>query len=176
MPIEMIESRFTTPHYSGAWFQFTGDRHELRKKIETHLRLTFQDDQGTLLVNDRGPFWQGSVAIELSYAHTHFKNQGAAVLVYSQTHRLGVDLERTDRLLEKSPHSIAERYFHPDERSSLSDEKFLNLWLKKEAYAKFTREGLKKTIHLKIESVTEVEFSDLPVIPTGYQAIIALQT
>ncbi len=172
MPIEMTFQRFTTPHYSGAWFPFAGDRHELRNTIETHLREKFKDPEGHLEVNDRGPFWKGSVVLELSYSHT----EGAAVLVYSQSHRLGVDLERSDRFIEKSPLAIAERYFHPDERPFLSHEKFLTLWLKKEAYAKLTREGLKKTIHLNIETVTEAEFSELPVIPTGYQAVIAHQT
>ena len=169
---------FSTWHYQGAWFEFSGDRTALRSAIEAHLRQALQDPTGRLEVGESGPFWISAEKVHLSYSHT----SGWAVLVFSKLHEIGVDLESASRKMSESPLRIAERYFHEAEQATLLVEKsnpdrlheaFLDLWLKKEAYGKLTRKGLRDSIHLKIDSIPGVRFETIPVIPEGYRAQIA---
>jgi hypothetical protein len=52
---------------------------------------------------------------------------------------------------------------------------FLDLWMKKEAYAKLTRQGLKRSIHIEVDSILDVSFQIVPVNPSGYDARVAIR-
>ncbi len=169
---------FQSGSFRGMWFRFSGDRMSLRREIEAHLRKALCDPSGELKVGEDGPRWVGSIPIELSYSHT----TGFAVLVFSDAGPIGVDLERMDRTPVESPLAIARRYFHPDEVRELEKKetppevlrtRFLELWVKKEAYGKLRRTGLSGAIHTAIHSVTDARFCALPVIPEGYLAMVA---
>jgi phosphopantetheinyl transferase len=114
----------------------------------------------------------------LSYSHT----EGAGILIYSRSFELGVDLESTTREVRDSPLKIAERYFHETEVNLLRSlerkpdelrKHFLELWLKKEAYGKLTRKGLKDSIHAEVSRLTGVIFEETPVTPMGFRAYSA---
>jgi phosphopantetheinyl transferase len=169
---------FQATFFRGAWFRFSGDRMALRREIEAHLREALSDPSGELHIGEDGPRWAGKVAIELSYSHT----TGAAILVFSDSGPIGVDLERLDRTPVESPLAIARRYFHPDEIRELEKKetppevlrtRFLELWVKKEAHGKLHRTGLSGSIHTAIDSVTDARFHALPVIPEGYLGVVA---
>jgi phosphopantetheinyl transferase len=170
---------FKTQDYQGVWLPFNGDRMDLRTRIEGHLRLELSDENGFLEVLPDGPHWRGRDRLSLSYSHT----EGMALLVFSRTVLLGVDLEKSDRTFELPPLKIARRYFHPDEcllLEQLAENprslrlEFLNLWLKKEALGKLNRKGLKESIHLQVNQIQEVRFEILPVIPLNHLAIVAV--
>ena len=170
---------FSTSRYDGAWFSFSGDRMKLRLEIEAFLRIHLNDPSGLLEVVDTGPYWRGSVTHHLSYSHT----EGSALLVHSSTHPIGVDLEPVSRPTRRSPLEVAERYFHENEFQALAARKnspallhseFLDLWLKKESYAKLTRKGLKIAIHLEVATLTDVGFERVPISPVGFRAVVAL--
>jgi phosphopantetheinyl transferase len=174
-----VDKIFSTPHYKGAWFSFTGDRMSLRSSIQTLLRTELSDPEGNLGVGDSGPEWKGTKAIDLSYSHSG----RFALLVWTSTHRIGVDLEPMNRDYSHAPLELAKRFFHPNEFNSLSrnqgspprlSQEFLDLWLKKEAYAKLTRHGLKDSIRIETSTIPSVRFEIVPVIPIGYDARVAL--
>lgn len=168
--------KFKTPVYEGTWIPFDGDRKGFRIEVEKFLKQSLADDTGKLLVDDHGPHWIGKETIAgLSYSNT--LNWG--VVVFSRTHVIGVDLERADRLLKKNYLELAKRFFHYSEYESLKKEsifdgagKFLELWMKKEAYSKMKRDQLVKFINVAISN--EVRFESLMKIRDGYRAIIAI--
>jgi len=176
---ELGSMHFSAPEYEGVWLSFDGDRLAFRQKIETHLRIHLNDPKGQLDVTETGPYWKGSSRIELSYSHSH----RWGILVFSRSHRLGVDLEWSRRIFATSPLKIAQRFFHEREQlrllktgseGQMDPLAFLDLWMKKEAYGKLTRKGLKDSIHLDTFSLTDVEFRALPMMPIDYDARIAL--
>ncbi len=148
----------------------------LRKRIQAFLgerNLT-----GELEVREDGPHWNGPPPLHLSYSHT----EGAALLVWSRHHPLGVDLESLSRNFHESPLKIAERFFNEREITRLKElshspgalkAAFLSLWLKKEALGKLTRKGLRDSIHLEVDA-QKVVFEEVPLVPEGYRAIVAL--
>ena len=170
---------FTTPEYSGVWFTYFGERLALREQIQNYLKETLNDSDGRIDHRDDGPHWISSIlndAVELSYAHT----EGVAILVYSKTHRLGVDVEAASRMIPNAI-SLAERFFHQDEiaklkRFAISDQniEFLKIWTQIEAIAKLTRLGLGKTIRLKPLSASLATPRVLPLVPIGFIASIAI--
>jgi len=169
---------FSTPEYCGHWIEFDGDRMKLRRTIETLLASELDDPIGKLVVLGNGPHWEGERKIHLSYAHT----VGFAILVHSDTIPLGVDVESLKRVFHESPLRIAERYFHPAEAALLKNHggdpadlnhNFLDLWLKKEAYGKLTRMGLRDSIHLEVDRIPDALFETVPVTPVGYRALLS---
>jgi hypothetical protein len=171
-------SEFHTPEYEGAWFAFTGDRHANRVQIERYLQKKLADAEGKLIVKDDGPWWQGGVKlVGLSYSHASVsvpKDQsqsGFTLLAFSRTHELGVDVESRGRAFQLKPQQIADRYFHVAERQL----PFLDLWLRKEAYAKATRLGLAKTIQLESHAITQFLFKTVEKTPVDFTATIALK-
>lgn len=171
---------FSTPHYHGAWFPFDGDRMKFRAMVETHLRTELADADGKLMVNEKGPHWQGSSALQISYAHS----ADLALLVYSQTHRLGVDFESGARVLSQDPAVLAERFFHPEiaqkiailKTPELKRLEFLRQWVKLESYVKLTRSGLKNALSTSEIEMKGSHFSEVPVAPKGVFSSIALST
>ena len=148
-----------------------------RATVETYLRAQSRDPSGKLVVSEDGPRFQGKNEVFLSYSHT----EGAALLVYSSQHALGVDIEREDREFSKPPLDLATRYFSDEETNALkklsSDQvkkAFLDLWLKKEAYGKLTRKGLVYTLSLNLNQVSNVKFLECPVAPVGWIGCIAI--
>ena len=94
--------------------------------------------------------------------------------------KIGVDVEKSDRVFHENPIAIAERFFHEDEILKLKkisrdalQKQFLELWIQKEAYGKLTRQGLKKSIHANMNKITGCTIQNTPVIPEGYLSAIA---
>jgi phosphopantetheinyl transferase len=178
--------RFKTPDYSGAWFEFSGDRHSLRASIQSHLREALNDAEGRLEVREDGPHWVGSHSCFLSYSHTGSGTEGRALLLFSSTCPLGVDIEKNSRAFKEHPLAIAKRYFHPHEIRKLealresSEEAlsraFLELWMKKEAWGKLTRKGLIHTLQLEADSAPGFRFVPVPVAPTGFSGVACVST
>ena len=175
-----ITKTFSTPLYQGAWFSFSGDRFDLRGRIQEHLRIEFKDPEGFLRVENQGPEWHGSKKMNISYSHSG----EFALLVWLTTHQIGVDLEKKGREYSHPPIQLAMRFFHPNETQRLQkksgvpadlEASFLDLWLKKEAYGKLTRHGLKDSIHTEINTLTNVLFERVPLIPVGYDARVAIR-
>jgi phosphopantetheinyl transferase len=152
---------------------------DLRNAIQSFLQEELRDPDGSLVVDATGPAWIGSHTIRLSYSHSG----SFAILVWSADRRIGVDLEPVSREYSRSPLELAGRFFHENEVKTLEGIRtdplavslgFLDLWLKKEAYAKLTGLGLKAAIHIEINSVEDVSFETVPVIPAGYDARVAI--
>jgi hypothetical protein len=170
---------FHTPTYAGVWFPYSGDRMVLRGKIQDFLRSKLDDPSGQLQVGEQGPEWHGGKEIQLSYSHSG----SYALLVWTSTHRIGVDLETLKREYSHPPLELAKRFFHENEVQKLKTRihspselasMFLDLWMKKEAFAKLTRHGLKRSIHVEVDSILDVSFEVVPVIPSGYDARVAI--
>jgi phosphopantetheinyl transferase len=94
-----------------------------------------------------------------------------------------VDAEPLDREMEPSALKIADRYFHANELKELSSYpedsgilklRFLELWVRKEAFGKLTRKGLKDSIHVDVDALNEASFIQAPKTPAGYLAVIAV--
>jgi hypothetical protein len=150
---------------------------KFRALVQAYLRKKLTDPGGTLEVNDDGPHWRGDAKIKLSYAHTEDK----AILVYSFSHTLGVDAEKKTRKFMQDPLLLATRFFNENEVAELKKlsaedfrPHFVELWVKKEAYAKWSRLGLAKTLAHDLSAVTECKILPLPLVPEGYLAAIAL--
>jgi hypothetical protein len=182
---------FHCSRYEGAWFFFDGDRMRFRKEVEAFLQGQLGDPAGRLEVREDGPHWVGKQALHLSYSHTHSHTHihtsphsvGAALLVWSKSAPLGVDIESIDRTLHESPLKMAERFFHCDELAALrrfesSPDQlralFLSFWVKKEAAGKLSRKGLRDSIHSNTLEMPGIHFEEAPLTPIGYRAIIAL--
>ena len=177
MTIATEIKEFQTPFYRGAWFSFQ-ERMRFRQTLQAYLRKKLEDDSGALEVDNRGPHWRGKKEVNLSYSHT----ENIAIAIYSETHLIGVDVELKSRSLKEAPLQIAKRFFHPNEVKTLSElseprlhAAFLNLWVKKEAYAKLTRAGLKDSIRLEV-GAQKIKMECLPFIPIDAIAYIAISS
>lgn len=155
---------FKTAEYEAAWLSFNGDRGQFRKQVEAWLREKF--GPGELTVDDQGP--RGFQLAGLSYSHT----EKFGIVVASRTHSLGVDIESSTRTLNHSPAELSQRYF----RKTITDPaEFLDEWCKKEAYAKWTRLGLARTLHLDpAQGQTDPNclWVRIPVTPPGIKGWI----
>ena len=168
--------QFSTPAYRGFWLSYSGDRMLFRNEVEAILRQELEDPLGFLEVNASGPHWRGK-SLQLSYAHT----EKAGILVYSENHALGVDVEALDRRFHGEISALAKRFFHEEEAKELErlergieqKRQFLEVWVKKEAYAKLSRRGLKGSLHEALKTQTHVCFEPLPVTPQELLAWVA---
>ena len=169
-----------TSKYEGTWIPFDGDRLRFRSEVEKYLKGALLDPTGKLTVGNAGPEWNGKEKLAgLSYSNTVSAGEGWGVVVFSRTHALGVDLERENRVLKKNYLELAKRFFHASEYEALKKEsifdgagKFLELWMKKEAYSKMRRKHLVEFINVAVEG--EAVFEPLMKIRDGYRAIVAL--
>lgn len=160
-------SEFKTPKYEGVWFSFDEDRQALRAAIQKFLQNRFPHLSAELKVDERGPHF-GSLK-GLSYSHTG----QVALLCFSETIELGVDVEAQNRVFSTDYRKLAQRFFHPNEaKALLSRESFLTHWIRKEAYAKLSRDGLSTTVSLEL-SQTPAILTKIPVVPAGYEAWLA---
>lgn len=168
---------FQAENYDGAWIPFDGNRALFRSHIQEFLREYLKDPEGELEVGERGPDWKGAVLLGgISYSHT----QGWGVLVFSRTHRVGVDVELTNRKMKLELLKIAKRFFHPEEVSALKEKSgtglrdlFLDLWLKKESHSKLKRIPLMQVVSNQVEA--GFRFETLVKVREGYRSIIALE-
>ncbi len=175
---ESILKNFNTLHYGGVWFEFEGDRMKFRKQVEAFIRAQFIDPSGFLKVDESGPHWEGT-PLHLSYAHT----ENVAILVYSRTHAVGVDVEALGRIFKTSIDSLAKRFFHPNEFQlieqiedlQLQRNEFLKLWVKKEAYAKLTRLGLSGSVSEELGLKKGIQFETVPATPLDFLAWVAIK-
>ena len=130
-----------------------------------------------MVVGSSGPEWFGEVKLAgLSYSNT----EGWGVVVFSRTHELGVDLEKSNRVLKTNYLALAKRFFHSSEYEALKNEsvfdgatKFLELWMKKEAYSKMKRRHLLEFISLPLGR--DACFAVLQKFRVGYRALLALR-
>ena len=169
---------FKASRYFVVWFSNDGDRLKTRRTLESHIQTALNDPRGKLEVREDGPHWLGKSPFHFSYSHS--ENQ--ALLVYSETTELGVDIEPKARKTQQDPMKIAERFFHENEiktlksfaeNSELQTRHFLELWTQKEAYGKLTRLGLKDSIHLEVASLSHVTFESLESPDSDFIATIA---
>jgi phosphopantetheinyl transferase len=169
---------FSTPEYKGFWLPFDGDRMQFRELIQNTLREALQDPNGTLTVDDQGPHWAGSKKIELSYSHS----AGQGLFVFSHTHTLGVDIESEDRKFSQDALKLATRFFHVRESAKLKlvlpevrEAEFLKLWVKKEAHAKWTRQGISLTLHQPLPAKDICLIQSVPVCPIGFLGAVCFK-
>lgn len=75
----------------------------------------------------------------ISVTHTD-----SIVLIAIWDAEFGIDCEKKDRII-KNPEKICEKYFLPEETAYIgnNNEKFLETWVKKEAFIKFSGKGLR---------------------------------
>ena len=156
---------------------FQGHRNDFRRTVETEIQNAIHDPDGRLQISEAGvPTWSGA-KVFLSYSHT----QNLGLLVFSKTNRIGVDIESLDRLWTQDLKKIAERFFSPEEAMRIkavtgADLKiaFLDLWTRKEAYAKFSKLGLSRTIQVPVDQISDVAFQAVPVVPTQFVGAVCL--
>ena len=87
------------------------------------------------------------------------------ILIAVEDFNFGIDCENKSRVVENRK-KIANRYFSENEREYIMEDnsRFLEIWVKKEAYVKYTGEGLggmSKVDVLKVDGYfTKVELKD----------------
>lgn len=106
----------------------------------------FYDEKGRPNLSDQNFY-------DLSISHT--KTLVFCALASGEHHRVGLDAEDGGRLDDATMERIAGRFFEAAEIAELDAaggtiEAFLAIWTKKEAYAKFTGEGLAALLAGKI--------------------------
>ena len=114
---------------------------------------------GSLAYDEKGrPSLTGGTCNDLSISHTD--RLVFCALAFGEHKRIGLDAEDGGRLDERTMERIAQRFFAPAEQAALREssgkkEAFLELWTKKEAYAKYRGDGLAAVLS---EKETEKEF------------------
>lgn len=114
----------------------------VRKEIITELGMENQDisfdygEHGKPFLHGRGDF------------HFSFSHSGKYIALVCSRENAGIDIERKDRGNEK----IARRYFTGDEYSRIygntgQNLSFAEVWTSKEAYIKYTGEGLSRGLN-----------------------------
>ena len=114
----------------------------VRKEIITELGMENQDisfdygEHGKPFLHGRGDF------------HFSFSHSGNYIALVCSRENAGIDIERKDRGNEK----IARRYFTGDEYSRIygntgQNLSFAEVWTSKEAYIKYTGEGLSRGLN-----------------------------
>lgn len=88
----------------------------------------------------------GKPYLEKNFRHIGVTHTEDVVIVSVSEKKHGIDCERSDRAI-KNPRLISERFFTENEQKhimSMPDIRaaFIDVWVKKEAYVKYTGEGL----------------------------------
>lgn len=106
------------------------------------------------------PYFSSHPTLDFNISHTD--TYVAVALATAQGERVGIDVEDVSRYKEKpdTPQNLAKRFFLENEllefeQGGASNDSFAQLWTRKEAYLKYTGDGLGKM------SSTDT-FSDIP--------------
>ncbi|GHU35541.1 hypothetical protein FACS1894105_04440 [Clostridia bacterium] len=84
-----------------------------------------------------------------NYVHFSLSHSGDIIVCAVSDSPVGIDCECAERLADHNMKRIAKRFFTPDEiayfdnggSESFAEKRFLEIWTKKEAYAKYTGRG-----------------------------------
>ena len=113
---------------------------------------------GTLSYDENGrPFFADRTC---DFSITHTQNHVFCALIDGEDEpmRIGIDAEDLNRADFSDFDAMAERWFRESEKSiffaSPTKETFLRIWTRKEAYAKYTGEGLR--------ALSKIDTEDLP--------------
>ena len=96
------------------------------------------------------PYFSSHPHVDFNVSHTDL--YVAVALATSEGERVGIDVEDASRFIERSDTAltkIAKRFFAKKElaeleKSDAPNEKFIELWTRKEAYLKYTGDGISK--------------------------------
>ena len=121
---------------------------------------------GTLVYDENGRPYFCDRMCDFSITHTQ-NHVFCAIIEGEESMRIGIDAEDLGRPDFSNLDEMAARWFSPNEqkafRTSPTKETFLRLWTRKEAYVKYTGEGLKvlsKIDTVSLEADGEVCFFD----------------
>ena len=84
--------------------------------------------------------------LENDYLYVGVTHTDDVIIVAVSGENFGIDCENTERIM-KNPDKIMSRFFTENERQYILSQKdknsaFLHIWVKKEAYVKYTGEGI----------------------------------
>ncbi len=139
---------------------------------------------------ERGrPQLAGAAGIDFNVSHT----EGIALIGIAQTRRIGVDVERADRIVRAD--GLAQKFLTPAEQATLAPlpeperrARFLRYWTCKEAMSKATGDGLSAPFRLlEVRLATGIDLAHGPepyepsrwqlesiAVPAGFLATVAL--
>lgn len=120
-------------------------------------RLSLGTVSGEILRTERGKPYFKEAPVEFSVSHT-----GPLWVCLIDTEPVGVDVQKIRPCRREK---IAERYYTPDEQEyaeAMGENGFFQIWARKEAYVKFTGDGItekmKDVSTLKDEGIEFVDF------------------
>ncbi len=145
------------------------DRQKVTEKLVTEAAEKFASEQGIRLdgmsreicrTAKGKPFFR-ELPIEFSVSHT---SDLWVCLISEKGMQVGVDIQIIkDTYIER----VMERYFTADEKEYVSEndgDRFFQIWVRKEAYAKYTGRGLSKELsEISTLNNDEVEFVDFDI-------------
>lgn len=112
---------------------------------------------GTLAYDGSGrPYFSDRIC---DFSITHTQNHAFCALIEGEKEplRIGVDAEDFDRPDLLKIKEMAARWFSQNEQKSFAEnptkEHFLRIWTKKEAYAKYTGEGMRSLSQIDTETI-----------------------
>ena len=126
-------------------------------------------EDGTLCYGENGrPYFCDRMC---DFSITHTKNHVfCAIIEGEEATRIGIDAEDLDRLELSNLEEMAARWFAENEQrvflASPTKETFLSIWTRKEAYVKYTGEGLRalsKIDTVVLENEGRIRFFDYRV-------------
>ncbi len=116
----------------------------VRRAAEQYIReerLNLGTVSGTILRTENGKPYFKEVPIQFSVSHT-----GSLWVCLMDEDPVGVDIQQMRKCRSEK---IAGRYYTPDEREymeAMGESGFFRIWTRKEAYVKFTGEGINESM------------------------------
>lgn len=106
------------------------------KATDEYIRESVGNPEAKVLRTPKGkPYFENGPFVSVSHTDD-------LVVVAVSGSNVGIDAEKTDREVKKQQ-EITQKYFTEKEKEYANTrEKFLEIWTKKEAYGKFTGEGI----------------------------------
>ncbi len=147
-------------HYQGGREGRQNTERLVRRCAEMYIaekRLSMGSVPGEILRTPRGKPYFKEIPLDFSVSHT-----GSLWVCAMDAGPVGVDVQA----VRSCPYDkIAKRYYAPDERAHVAakgEPGFFQIWVRKEAYAKYTGEGLANSMRsfstLKSDGVEFVDF------------------
>ncbi len=129
--------------------------------FEAENNISFVGMSREICRTEKGKPYFKDIPVEFSVSHT---DDLWVCLVSDGKDPVGVDIQKVK---ETSQQRVAERYFTDDEKADLLEtgkEGFFKIWVRKEAYAKYTGRGLTKELaEISTLNAREVEFMDFDI-------------